>query len=112
MKKLALLVLSIGVLLMGDVVRAAGPTTRKTTDFNRDVRPILSENCFACHGPDKNKRKGDPPLRLDTKDGLFGDRDGTHPVVPGKLDDSVLWMRVTSDDPDFRMPAKEFNHTL
>src|SRR6266545_4139285 len=81
-------------------------------DFNRDIRPILSENCYYCHGHDKNTRKGEPPLRLDTKEGLFGERDGTHPVVPGKLEDSVMWMRVTSDDPEYRMPHKDFNKTL
>src|SRR5437868_1601353 len=108
MKKHALLVLSIGLILSGTLRAASKPAI----DFNRDVRPILSENCFSCHGPDKNKRKADPPLRLDTKDGLFGERDGTHPVVAGKLDDSVLWMRVTSDDPEFRMPAKASNKTL
>src|SRR4051794_3776247 len=52
-------------------------------DFNRDIRPIFSDNCYFCHGPDKNHRKAD--LRLDTKDGLFGVKDDAFPVVPGKL---------------------------
>ena len=52
--------------------RAAGA---QTIDFNRDIRPILSDNCYYCHGPDKSTRKADPPLRLDLKDGLFGERD-------------------------------------
>src|ERR1051326_2102670 len=80
--------------------------------FNRDIRPILSDNCYACHGPDKNKRKGDPPLRLDTKDGLFGNRDGAFPVVPGKVDDSVLYQRITEEDPEHRMPSPGSNKSL
>src|SRR5204862_1237167 len=48
-------------------------------DFNRDIRPIFSDNCYFCHGPDKNRRKAD--LRLDTRDGLFGMKDDSYPVV-------------------------------
>ena len=70
--------------------------------FNRDIRPILAENCYACHGPDANKRKAD--LRLDTKDGLFAAIKDKHPVVPGNTDQSELFRRITADDPDERMP--------
>ena len=58
------------------------PPAGKSVDFDRDVRPILSENCFACHGPDRGKRKG--KLRLDTRDDAFADRGGYHVLVPGK----------------------------
>src|SRR5688572_6122692 len=68
------------------------PASKNKIDFNRDVRPILSDNCYYCHGPDKSHRKAE--LRLDLKDGLFGERDDTFPVVPGKPDDSVLYMRI------------------
>jgi hypothetical protein len=88
---------------------AVGKPLRKI-DFNRDIRPIFSENCYACHGPDKGRRKAD--LRLDTKDGLFGMKDDSYPVVPGKIDDSVLYLRITSDDPDTMMPEKTSNKHL
>src|SRR5690349_12975342 len=79
-------------------------------DFNRDVRPVLSDNCFACHGPDKNKRKAD--LRLDTKDGLMSSHDDVHNVIPGKPEQSELYRRVTTDDPDERMPDPKSNKRL
>lgn len=70
--------------------------------YNRDVRPILSDNCLFCHGFDKNTRKGD--LRLDTKDGLLGKREGGPPVVPGKPAESQLVARITTKDADDVMP--------
>ena len=70
-------------------------------DFNRDVRPILSEFCFACHGPDKQARKGD--LRLDTEAGLT--RSGI--LVAGQPAKSKLVQRIESDDPEQRMPPPE-----
>ena len=71
-------------------------------DFNREIRPILSESCYQCHGPDANKRKAD--LRLDTRDGLFRSADGSTIVVPGKPDESELLLRITTDDAETRMP--------
>lgn len=72
-------------------------------DFNRDVRPILSENCFFCHGPDKNKRKAD--LRLDTKEGLFTAIENKRfPVLPGHPEQSEIFKRITTTDDDERMP--------
>src|SRR5215207_7583781 len=78
---------------------AAGPALPDTIDFNRDVRPILSDNCFACHGPDKNTRKAD--LRLDTKAGLFTAIEGKrHPAVAGKPSESEIYKRITTEDDD------------
>src|SRR5665213_3910003 len=78
-----------------------------TIDFNRDIRPIFSENCYACHGPDKNKRKAD--LRLDTHDGIFATIKSDTVVVPGKPEKSELFRRVTETDPDERMPDPKSN---
>src|SRR5205809_1682656 len=74
----------------------------KTVDFDREIRPILSDTCFACHGPDEKQRMA--KLRLDTKDGLFEDR-GTHKlVVPGDLASSLLYQRISAPDKAKRMP--------
>jgi len=71
-------------------------------DFNRDVRPVLSENCFKCHGFDPKQRKGD--RRLDTREGALAEKDGVRAIVPGKLDDSDLSARLHSTDKDEQMP--------
>lgn len=80
-------------------------------DFARDVLPILSDNCFQCHGPDvKEGRKGD--LRLDDEADVKRDRDGYRVVNSEDPDASELWLRVTSADPDLRMPPAELGRTL
>src|SRR5436190_13056473 len=72
-------------------------------DFNREIRPILSNHCYACHGPDANKRKAD--LRLDQKDSAFGPAEsGECAVIPGNLEKSELIRRITSTDKDEAMP--------
>ena len=71
-------------------------------DFNRDVRPILSENCFKCHGFDPKNRKGD--RRIDTREGALAEKDGVRAIVPGKLDQSDLSARIHSTDKDDQMP--------
>src|SRR5687767_6725750 len=74
-------------------------------DFARDVAPILSDNCFRCHGPDSGTREADLRLDvLDPKQGPLAPRDGYTIIAPGNLDDSTLIMRITSDDDDTRMP--------
>ena len=77
---------------------------RKPIDFTRDIRPILSNHCYKCHGPDAKTRKAE--LRLDTKAGAFADRDATKPLIPGKPSQSELFRRITSKDADTRMPPK------
>jgi len=71
-------------------------------NFNRDVRPILSENCFLCHGQDPEHRGGD--LRLDIREEAVAERDGGPAIVPGKPDQSNIIKRIISTDPEMVMP--------
>src|SRR2546425_4686264 len=93
-------------------IRAAqvGPPKVGPVTFNRDIRPILSDNCYSCHGPDKDKRKA--KLRLDTHDGLFDAIKDRRPIVPGKPDQSEMYRRITSTDPDELMPKSGSGKTL
>jgi len=75
-------------------------------EFNRDIRPILSDRCFACHGPDKNARKAD--LRLDDRQVAIT----TGAITPGSLDKSRLIERIDSTDPDQVMPPPKHNKPL
>ncbi|KAA3606660.1 MAG: DUF1553 domain-containing protein [Planctomycetota bacterium] len=69
-------------------------------DFGRDIRPILAENCFRCHGMDEQKSG----LRLDTYAGAFADLGGTFALVPGDLESSELWLRISTEDDFDQMP--------
>ena len=80
----------------------AADAPAKTVDFNKQIRSILSNRCFACHGPDEEEREAD--LRLDTAEGSRADLGGYAAIVPGRPDESVLIERITTDDPDLRMP--------
>jgi len=79
-------------------------------DFNRDVRPILAANCFACHGFDEHARKAG--LRLDVAESAYASSDGVTPIVPGDPDASELWRRIASPDPDEVMPPPESHREL
>ncbi|MBX3452424.1 MAG: DUF1553 domain-containing protein [Planctomycetaceae bacterium] len=89
---------------------AATPRGSETIEFNRDIRPILSANCFACHGFDAKARQAE--LRLDTPDGAFVDREGMAAIKPGDPSASVIWKRIVSTDPDEVMPPATSNHVL
>ncbi len=81
----------------------APPPTPARLSFNEHIRPILSENCFACHGPDSSNREAG--LRLDHKVAATAELDsGLQAIVPQKIDESELIARVISDDPDSVMP--------
>jgi len=79
-------------------------------DFTRDIRPILSDNCYQCHGPDEKARKA--KLRLDTKEGAFRIKDDKAVIVPGKSAESELVRRVSNNDPEEVMPPPKSNRKL
>lgn len=84
---------------------------RPPIDFNQEVRPILSANCFFCHGPDTNHREGG--LRLDDRNSAFGPGDsGETAIVPGKPQESELLRRIHSADPEEQMPHPDAGKTL
>ena len=88
-----------------DLVQASEPLS-----YNRDIRPILSDKCFACHGFDEKKREAG--LRLDTPEGALSDRDGNRAIVPGKPEESLLVERILSSDPNDKMPPPDSHKEL
>jgi hypothetical protein len=99
----AFLLSAISVGALSGAAVAASPAK---IDFAREIRPILSNNCFQCHGPDDKKRKGggDVGLRLDTAEGAFAAIEGSFAVVPGKPEKSAILTRIHSTDVDEVMP--------
>ena len=90
---------------------SAGSLRAADLTFNRDIRPILSDNCFSCHGFDAKKRKAG--LRLDTAEGAFTpNKEGRVAIRPGDLKSSELWQRLETQDPDSVMPPPESHKTL
>jgi len=88
----------LGILYVGCVPLApAAPV-----DFQRQIRPILSDNCLRCHGPDESSRMAG--LRLDTKDGILTSRTNGTPVIPKNPQESLLYKRISDPDPRRRMP--------
>ncbi len=87
------------------------PLVGGPVDYNRDVRPLLSDRCYACHGPDANKREAG--LRLDTPEGATAVlKSGNRAVVPGKPKESALFERIHATDPDDIMPPNKLNRPL
>jgi len=79
-------------------------------DYNSEIRPILSDQCYQCHGPDEGKRKA--KLRFDTREGMLRERDGRAAVVPGQPGQSALLTRIRSTDPEEVMPPPESKKSL
>lgn len=80
--------------------------------FNQDIRPILSQKCIACHGPDAKHRSAE--LRLDTPEGAYAALKEAvgHAIVPGDPNASAVMARILSDDPEVVMPPPDFNKTV
>ena len=90
---------------------AQGSASARPVDFQREVRPILADNCFVCHGPDQSTRRAG--LRLDTRDGALGARPRGAAVVPMDLEASLLYQRITHSNAGARMPPPALsNKTL
>lgn len=86
------------------------PIRADEVQFNQHIRPILAKNCFHCHGPDATKRQAD--LRLDREEGFHTDLEDGPAVVPHSADESLLYQRIISEDPDLRMPPVDSEYAL
>jgi len=97
------LALVLGGFLYGNPGAAQVASAASPVDFSREVRPILSQSCFTCHGPAEDQRRGG--LRLDTPGGFFRDQaEGGPVIVPGSAEESLLYQRITSEVERERMP--------
>src|SRR5438045_617839 len=105
------LITACGLLLWLLEGTPAGAANRGATDFDRDIHPILSDKCFACHGPDEKERKA--KLRLDRKDEAFKPlKSGGFAIVPGHPEKSELVARLTTKDEDDLMPPPKSEKKL
>ncbi|MFN6300908.1 MAG: DUF1549 domain-containing protein, partial [Planctomycetota bacterium] len=106
------LVLTVLLLTCGPLGLAlAQSEDLESVAFNRDIRPILSEHCFQCHGPDAQQRHGS--LRLDQhQDALLAGESGKTAIVPGQSQQSEVWARIHSTDPDTVMPPPQTGKPL
>ncbi|HBF23526.1 MAG TPA: hypothetical protein DDW23_06915, partial [Planctomycetes bacterium] len=101
--------LTLPVSIVGTQVWAGANGGETKISFNRDVRPILADKCFACHGPDGGSRKAG--LRLDRHEDATSDLGGYAAIVPGNLDASELAYRIRADEDD-RMPPADYRKFL
>ena len=85
-------------------------TQSQEVSFQRDIRPLLAKNCFACHGPDQEAREAD--LRLDFRKGAVSQEGRSAAIVVGNPDESELVIRLREKDPDLKMPPPETGHAL
>jgi mono/diheme cytochrome c family protein len=103
--------LPLAVVSLGLPPQSARAAASGKVGFSRDILPILSENCFACHGPDDDRRKAH--LRFDRKEVPFKPaKSGQVPVVPGDVSKSEMIARITAQDEDDRMPPVKSGKTL
>src|SRR5687768_12534904 len=110
---IALFVVGVGVcswLAVSPSKAAPAAAADGPVRYNRDIRPILSENCLACHGPDSAARKAS--LRLDLDTGLFGERKGGKAVIKGDPKASLVYQRIMTDDEDDVMPPPKSHKKL
>ena len=95
-------VMATGICVTAVAICSTG-TSADTVDFNRDIRPILANKCYRCHGPDEAQREAG--LRLDVRDTAVSEgASGAVPIVPGDIAASELVRRITSADESERMP--------
>src|SRR5690606_36085666 len=88
----------------------ASTSDQTTLDFATDIRPVLSDACFSCHGPDPEHREAE--LRLDLKEAVFAKHNGQALVVPGKPAESLLYQRMTAAEESERMPPVDSGKKL
>jgi len=100
---------SIGFGLVAMLAMSRGAAA-DDVDFARQVRPIFSNTCYACHGPDKRQRKSE--VHFDTRAGAFLELDGQFAIVPGKPNQSILIQRINAVDPDLVMPPPDSGKKL
>ena len=103
---------AFALLLLSPIWLMGQATGEKTTsvEFNRDIRPLLSDKCFTCHGPDQARRR--TKLRFDLETDAKQDLGGRFAIVPGDVAKSEMIRRITAADPARRMPPAASGRTL
>ena len=102
--------ISVLLLTLSGVLRCMAAAPQDAISFNLQVRPILSDRCWACHGPDENKRKA--KLRLDTKEGALASKDGKFIIKPNDANASEVYKRLVTSDAEERMPPADSHLTV